>query len=467
MPSQTRTTIRLRSAVASTLGALCVLSACSQAKPGGNAPTPTRDQAVSRPLEIYRDLGFKAGPPQFPAVASFATVAGPADSTFVMLELSMPATALRFQRGTGGFSADYSVSLAFLQDTVTIRRFDEKQRVTVATFAETSRSDESVVYQNAIAVKPGRYIVQMQASDANSARGFKTTDTVDIPAYGPESARVGSPIFIYTADGRTTRGTRPTLISNPRHTVSYGGDSPRLYVEAYGIAADQPVKVNVVNEQGTSIWSADAALPRGDNALRYGVVELPGEKLPLGKMWVEVSAAGTTTKRTPLVLTITDQWMVTNFDEVIEFLRYVGFQDELDSLKTGTPEQKRAAWESFWSKRDPLPATPENEFREKFFERVRYATETFREPGLLGWKTERGEVFIVIGAPDHAQERWVGQVDAGGPPNALEWIYDNVPGGRMSLLFIDRGMFGRYELEPSSASAFRALSDRMKPRKSK
>jgi GWxTD domain-containing protein len=166
------------------------------------------------------------------------------------------------------------------------------------------------------------------------------------------------------------------------------------------------------------------------------------------------------------VLTITDQWMVTNFDEVVEFLRYIGFQDELDSLKTGTPERKRIAWETFWAKRDPIPATPENEFRDKFFDRVRYATETFKEPGLLGWKTERGEVYIVLGPPDHVQERWVGQVDPNGPPNALEWLYDNVPGGRMSLLFIDRGMFGRYELEPSSASAFRSLSDRMKPRKS-
>jgi GWxTD domain-containing protein len=443
-----------------------VLAACSKASDGTRAPAPARNQTISRPLEIYRDLGFKAGPPQFPAVASFATMAGPADSTYVMLSLSMPSSALRFQRGTAGFAADYAVSLAFLQDTVTVRRLDEKQRVTVATFAETGRTDESVVYQNTIAVPPGRYIVQLQANDANSTRGFRTTDTVDIPAYGETAARIGSPVFVYEADGRANRAARPTLISNPRHTVAYGGESPKLYVETYGVAPEEPVRVNVVDEKGVSIWSADAALPRGDGALRYGVLDIPGENLPLGKMWVEVSAAGTTSNRTPLLLTISDQWMVANFEEVVEFLRYVAYQDELDSLTVGGPVERRAAWESFWARRDPLPATAVNEYRDLFFGRVRYATEMFREPGLLGWKTARGEVYIVLGPPDHAQERWIGDTyNMSGPPNAMEWVYDNVPGGRLTLLFIDRGSFGRYELAASSESAFRATAERIKPRK--
>jgi hypothetical protein len=62
-------------------------------------------------------------------------------------------------------------------------------------------------------------------------------------------------------------------------------------------------------------------------------------------------------------------------------------------------------------------------------------------------------------------EQWVGTVNTNGPPNAQEWTYDNVPGGRLGLLFIDRGMFGRYELEQSSASAFRSTAERLKPRK--
>jgi GWxTD domain-containing protein len=457
----------LKRVACTSITGLCLLgaaAACSHAPRANGEPTPTRDPAVSRPLDIYRDLGLKTGSSAFPAVASIATMAGAADSTYVMLELSLPSNALRFERTPQGFLADYSVSLSFLQDTTTVRRMDDRQHVTVATFAETSRSDESVVYQNGVSVKPGRYVLQMQVGDINSTRGFRSTDTVDIPAYGPNSTRVGSPVFVYSAEGRASRNTRPVLVSNPRHTVAYGGDSPRMYVEAYGLQENEPVKVNVVNDQGASIWSVDATLPKGNDSLRYGVVDLPSEKLPLGRMWVEVSAAGSTARRTPLVLSISDQWMVTNFDEVLDFLRYIAYQDELDSLKAGGPEQRRRAWESFWAKRDPLPVTPANEFRDQFFERVRSANELYKEPGLFGWKTERGEVYIVLGPPDHVQERWVGNIDPQtAPANALEWDYDNAPGGRLSLLFIDVGMFGRYQLEPSSANAFKVLEDRLKP----
>jgi GWxTD domain-containing protein len=308
-------------------------------------------------------------------------------------------------------------------------------------------------------------VLELQTADANSSRGFRSTDTIDVPAYGPQSVRLGTPVVVYSADGRPSRSARPTLVPNPRHTVSYGVESPKLYVETYGSPAGQPVTVNVVDEKGASIWTAEALLPRGDDVLRSGMLNLPGDQLPLGRMWVEVTSAGVTSQRTPLLLTISDQWMIANIDEVLEFLRYVAFQDELDSLKAGGPAEQRAAWDTFWARRDPVATTATNEFRDQFFERVRYATENFREPGLMGWKTARGEVYIVLGPPDAMVERYVGNVDQNGLPNALEWVYESVPGGRLDLLFVDRGSFGRLELAPASESAFRATADRLKPRR--
>jgi hypothetical protein len=99
------------------------------------------------------------------------------------------------------------------------------------------------------------------------------------------------------------------------------------------------------------------------------------------------------------------------------------------------------------------------------FRRVRYATEEFRETGgRAGWNTDRGEVYIVLGQPDNAVERYVGDIDVTRQPNAEEWVYTAVPGGRLNLLFYDRTGFGRYELIPSSASAFRSVAERIKPR---
>ena len=439
-----------------------LLAACG-GQSGPERPRPTRTEAFSRPLEIYRDLGFMTGPGQFPVVASFATIAGPVDSTYVMLALSMPNSALRFQREGSGFYAEYNVQVTFMdKDSVTVKRFESKETVRIPSFAETGRTDESVVHQQAFAVPAGRYIVRLQAADANSSRGFRMTDTLTAPAYGTGASLVASPVLVYQANGRTSRSLLPELIFNPRHTVAYGGESPLLYVESYN--SSDPVDVNVIDDAGSVVWSARTTLRDGDDALRYGVVQIPAETFPLGKFWLQVAQPGVSVERIPLVLTISDQWMVANFDEVLRFLRYIAHPEELDSLKVGTPPEQRAAWDRFWERRDPLPITDINEYRDQFFQRVRYATEAFREVGgRAGWQTDRGEVYIVLGPPETSVERYMGRTDMTLEPNAEEWVYSAVPGGRLSLLFYDRTGFGRYELIPASAAAFRATAERLKP----
>ena len=44
----------------------------------------------------------------------------------------------------------------------------------------------------------------------------------------------------------------------------------------------------------------------------------------------------------------------------------------------------------------PNPSTPENEFKQSFFERVRYANENY---GVLepGWRSDRGRLYIKYG----------------------------------------------------------------------
>ncbi|HSJ16205.1 MAG TPA: GWxTD domain-containing protein [Longimicrobiales bacterium] len=446
---------------------LLALAACSGRSAPGRA-VPGRTEAFARPLEIYGQMGLIAGPANFPLVATVGSMAGPADSSYLLLALSMPNSALRFQREGSAFAAAYTIDVALLRDSVEIARAGASEIVRVGTFAETSRSDESIVFQHAIAVTPGRYVLQLHAADVNSTRSMRAADTIDVPAYGAAATRLSTPLFVYHADGRSGRDERPGIIPNARHSVPYGGESPRLYLEGYGLAAGDTVSVRVLDDAGQSVWSGAATLPRGDSIVRHGVVVVPSASLPLGRMYIEVSAgpAGAAPLRTPLVLTISEQWMIANFEEVLGFLRYIAYPEEIDSLAAATPAERRDRWERFWAIRDPLAVTEVNEYRDAFFERVRYATEAFREPGgRAGWDTDRGEVYIVLGPPMQVLERYIGISEMSFQPNAEEWYYPEAPGGRLSLLFLDRSGLSRYELAPSSESAFRAVADRMRPRR--
>lgn len=430
-------------------------------------PSPDDRSALSRPLEVYESLGLITGPPAFPVVGSFGTLAGPGDSTWVVFGLSLPSQALRFQREPTGFRAEYQVNLEFRRDTILAHSVESRETVRVPTFAQTERTDESVVFQTIAALAPGEYVVSLQARDAQGSRGFRATDTLVVPAYGPGATTVSQPLLVYRVSGRVASADPPDLILNPRHSAEYGGQPPRMYVEVYGAPEGTPLRIVLQDAAGQEVWSDTRSLDLGEDSLRYLILDIPAGALDLGRVTLtaEPQAPGLVATTTPLLVTLSDQWVVANFEEVLQFVGYIASEAELDSLRSAEGPERQAAWDRFWQRRDPLPATPINEFRESFFERVRIATQQFREAGTPGWRTDRGEVYIVLGAPSSTAELTRDQMDMGPERGrAIQWLYDSAPGGRLSLIFVDQTGFGRFELTPSSRSAFRAAAERLRPR---
>jgi GWxTD domain-containing protein len=75
----------------------------------------------------------------------------------------------------------------------------------------------------------------------------------------------------------------------------------------------------------------------------------------------------------------------------------------------------------FWDKRDPDPETPVNEFKQEFERRIDYANRRFLE-GRPGWKTDRGRIYIYMGAPDKIDESFHhGLPDVRG--SLIWWVY--------------------------------------------
>jgi GWxTD domain-containing protein len=457
------------------LGALALvaaglLAACS----GGGAhqsrqPGPRRGEAILSPLSVYEQLGLLAGTAEFPAVASFATVAGPTDSTYVIFGLSLPNSALMFQRdGTSGFVGRYGVTLSFSRGGEVVRRAGGEEEVRVPTFAETGRTDESVVYQTVVALAPGSYTVELEARDLSVAqKRIKMQDTLVVPAYRGDGRRLAGPFFVYQADGRESSTTTPGLIVNPRHTLPYGSESLKVYLEGYGIPRGEPVRVRLLGPENEDLWHTEVTLSDGDAEVSHLVLDLPGANLPLGRLWIEAtvgSDSGATPERTPLVVTVSDQWMVSNFDEMLEFLGYIATPAELDSLRKATPAERVELWDRFWASRDPAAASAGiNVFREQFFERLRLASLYFSEPGRPGWKTDRGEVYIVLGAPSYVVDRYLRNTSA--RPDAYDWVYENGPTGRLVLTFAERYSADRFELTPASRVAFRSAANWVKNRR--
>ena len=124
----------------------------------------------------------------------------------------------------------------------------------------------------------------------------------------------------------------------------------------------------------------------------------------------------------------------------LEVLRYIATDAEIAEIdRLGTPEERQAFWEKFWRNRDPTPETLRNEAMEEFYKRVRYADQRFGVGGA-GWKTDMGRIYIQYGQPDEIVRN---PFRFDGPPEEIWYYYKS----RRTFVFVDRGGFGRYELD--------------------
>jgi len=159
-------------------------------------------------------------------------------------------------------------------------------------------------------------------------------------------------------------------------------------------------------------------------------------------------------------VSFSEQWAITNYDQMISLLRYFDRQDWVDKLRQATPDQRPEVWRDFYKATDPVPATPENEALEAYFRRIQFANQRFRESGDPGWLTDRGEVYICLGEPDDVFDFSTDASRAG--VRGVRWTYNSL---RLTLFFQDQTGFGRFRMTPLSRAEFqRVLAQVRRPK---
>ena len=436
------------------------LAACSSGPRPVTGPRPETGAVVSPLFEagsVYGAMGLLVAGPPLPFVATLNYVAAAtADSTLAVFGLSLANHALSFQRDGSAFTAHYHVEVAFRADTGAVRQFASDEAVRVRTFQETVRGDESVIYQQFITVPPGIYQVTVTVRDRNGPAASQRERTDTVPRFAGQG--MSAPLAVYQGAGRTRASDVPKLLVNPRATVSYGADTLRFYVEAYGERPGARLVARALDPGGHEIWRDTVALA-GTEALATGLALLRPGELPVGAGRFEIGRLGAgsaATRTAPFLVSFSDQWAITNYDEMISLLRYFERQEWVDKLRQAPPDQRPAVWRAFYKATDPVEITPENEALEAYFRRIQIANQRFRESGEPGWLTDRGEVFITLGEPDDVFDFTTDVSRAG--VRGVRWTYNAL---RLTLFFQDNTGFGRFRLTPLSRAEYqRAVAQR-------
>jgi len=92
-------------------------------------------------------------------------------------------------------------------------------------------------------------------------------------------------------------------------------------------------------------------------------------------------------------------------------------REEWSALKSDEEAEKFIA--SYWARRDPTPATTQNEFKDGVMRRIAAADEQFKARRYAkGSESSRGHVFVVLGAPNRASQARTASADGGATPDS-------------------------------------------------
>jgi len=448
------------------LGWLTVAVGCGGNKrpPQSPAPVPATRSAPPAahgvapnqpdPVHLYRQMGLLAEDGDTPFTGSVAFLANRSpDSTLFLLTVSVPSRALTFVRENDRYRASYSATLSLTRANEAARRIESHQIVRVASFKETTRSDESVLYQQAIMVAPGSYSLSFSLRDDAGSKGGSIEASVNVPRLA--SGSLSSPIPMYEGTPRSSFDSLPRIVPTPRATNTFGQDSSlKVYVEAYGGAGTaMSLGVSVFGENAsTPVWSDTTTLPK-HGEIFSGIVNIPVAQLGVGAMTLAVTRIGASdTTKAPVFVTFGENLPVATFAEMVDYLRYFGSPTRLQKLRDAPPDARASAWAAFLRETDPDPATPTNEGLRDYFGRIAQANSRFRDEGSAGWLTDRGRVLVALGTPDQFYEPNTTDMNQRG--RSQIWEYRR---HRLQVVFVDQTGFGRWRMTVGSEAEFEAV----------
>jgi GWxTD domain-containing protein len=436
--------------------AAVVLAACSSpavipAPPA--APVTLAEASLPENVEVYRAAGFMVGSDAIPFVGLVRYAATEfLDSTAVVIALSVPPRSLSFVRAGDRYAAFYTMRIDMLHGDAIVRSDRPTGEVRVASFAETTRGDEGIIFQRTIRAAPGTYALRVSAQDSLGT-GIGTSNTaITVPAMREGSVAPIIPVF--AAEPRETRSAALAIVANPRATMRYGRDSIfELYLESYGASAPDTLIVTARGAEAAEILAADTIVARRNTAVRSARATLPVYKLGLGSLRISVSRPNGPELDTLMsVVNLGVDIPVNSVQELAESMRYFTSDADVQRLRSATPSGRAAQWAALVRRTDPNAATPDNEALLEYARRLRVAERLYKQGDRHGWQTDRGAAVAALGEPDYRTEPQ--PADSVGLAKIVTWEYRR---HRLFLSFTDAGSPGIWRFTPYSADTFRAL----------
>ena len=411
--------------------ALWLLAAASWAGCGGMAALDSPDAG--------RAASYEPGVPHFDVEAVAGIEVG---QPGLRVYVSIPHAALVFVRTDTAHVARYDLAVRVRDERGRGTEAFETRSDTIAVAdVEATRSAERERRALWFPLAPGRYVVEVTVEDRSSGEVGERRQRVEVVGEDA-SAWVGRPLLFGEDALPLTALHVPADAGALEVRTEWYGAPPGAAVEAALVRLEADTSVAyppywLSPSRGSLIFQgirdavADTVLVRrepiapGDGALAVPLPPLDPGIFRFELALREGDGAVLASERRLISLKPPGFPRLPTLDGLIDALAYIAYPREQEHIRQGaTPQERRARFDAFWGALVPERQVAANLLRQ-YYERVEEANRLFTSH-KEGWRTDRGMVYVVLGAPAYVERTLEGEV----------WHYDVAeqdPSGRFEF----------------------------------
>lgn len=362
--------------------------------------------------------------------------------------IQVPYNAVQFVKTGQGFEASYSISVSIYDEEkknlITEKIWNEK--IVALSFELTTSPENFNLGHRSFELMPGRYDIVTSLTDNDSRDQYDSENIYEVKTFNTFPSM--SDIMLVSRKTVVEGSTK--IIPNVSRNILTDRDDLSTFFEVYSDTArtffvDYQILDESEIEIDKMITQIDAN--KGTSQIFNNIDSLA---LNLGNYFVKVTLRDSIGKVFDYSLkSFVSRWYgvprsITNLDKAVDQMIYIANSDEISYIEDAPDRLEKAKrFVAYWNKFDSNPSDQYNPVFNEYFNRVTLSNANFTTYSMEGWRSDRGMVFIILGAPDNIDRH---PFEYHSKPYEV-WQYYNL---NRSFLFQDNTGFGDYRLSPET-----------------